>query len=67
MRPTKLATHRAGFMKQMRAVISPHNEGMNLGRVMLKLTGGRAPQRILCVGHSLGGAVRLLACWLAGH
>ena len=47
----------SGFIKQMRAVISSRNPAMNLGRVMLKLGGGRPPHRIICVGHSLGGAV----------
>ena len=35
-------------------------------QVMLKLGGGRPPDGIVCIGHSLGGAVaQLAALWLA--
>ena len=37
---------------------------MNLGRVLLNLSDGRAPQRVFVIGHSLGGAVaQLAALW----
>ena len=54
----------AGFVKQLRAVLSRSDPAMNLGRVLLKLSDGRAPQRVVAIGHSLGGAVaQLAALW----
>ncbi len=51
-------------MKKLRAVLSRTDPAMNLGRVLLKLSGGRAPQRVVAIGHSLGGAVaQLAALW----
>ena len=34
-------------------------------QVILKLSGGRPPDRVVCIGHSLGGAVaQLAALWI---
>lgn len=57
----------AGFASQLNAVISLTNPEMNLGRVILKLSGGREPARLVCVGHSLGGAVAHLAALCSGR
>ena len=58
----------AGFMQQFAAVVDDANPAMHMGRVLRELSGGRCPNRVLCTGHSLGGALAtlgggpLLAC-----
>ena len=33
---------------------------MHIGKVLRELSGGRLPNRVLCTGHSLGGALATL-------
>ncbi|BDA46012.1 probable lipase at C-terminar half [Coccomyxa sp. Obi] len=55
-----------GFMQQFAAVVDESRPGMHLGKVLAELSGGRKPNRVLCTGHSLGGALATLgAAWAA--
>ncbi len=51
---------RAGFLQQFAAVVDESRPGMHLGKVLAELSGGRKPNRVLCTGHSLGGALATL-------
>ena len=50
----------AGFMQQFAAVCRPDEPEKNMAKVIEKLSGGKTPTRILCCGHSLGGALATL-------
>ena len=50
----------AGFMQQFAAVSSMAKPEENLAEVINQLSGGREPNRVLCCGHSLGGALATL-------
>eukprot|EP00884_Botryococcus_braunii_P010106 jgi/Botrbrau1/19097/Bobra.0077s0011.1 len=55
-----------GFLQQFSAVVNPDIEDLNIGAVLKKLSGGKIPTRVLCTGHSLGGALATLgATWAA--
>lgn len=54
----------AGFMQQFAAVVDESKPGMHLGLVLAELSGGRKPTRVLCTGHSLGGALATLGAAL---
>ena len=45
-----------GFLQQFIGVCKPHQPEDDLAAVVHELSGGRAPSRVLCCGHSLGGA-----------
>ena len=49
-----------GFMQQFAAIVDNQRPGQHIGEVLKKLSGGRRPTRILCTGHSLGGALATL-------
>ena len=51
---------RAGFLKQFMGVCKPDQTHGHLAAVVRELSGGRAPSRVLCCGHSLGGALATL-------
>lgn len=50
----------AGFLKQFMGVCKPDQGHGDLAAVVSELSGGRAPARVLCCGHSLGGALATL-------
>ena len=50
----------AGFLKQFMGVCKPDQTHGNLAAVVHELSGGQAPSRVLCCGHSLGGALATL-------
>ena len=50
----------AGFMQQFAAVSSMAKPEENLAEVINQLSGGQDPNRVLCCGHSLGGALATL-------
>lgn len=50
----------AGFMQQFAAIVDNQRPEQHIGEVLKKLSGGRKPTRILCTGHSLGGALATL-------
>jgi hypothetical protein len=50
----------AGFLQQFAAVVDDANPAMHMGKVLRELSGGRSPNRVLCTGHSLGGALATL-------
>ena len=50
----------AGFLKQFIGVCQPHHPHKYLAAVLTQLSGGRKPSRVLCCGHSLGGALATL-------
>eukprot|EP00887_Chlorella_sp_A99_P002580 scaffold6.g2580.t1 len=55
-----------GFLQQCLAVTSTANPDCNLGCALARLSGGAAPTRVICAGHSLGGAVAtLVSVWAA--
>ena len=55
-----------GFLQQILSVTSATNRACNIGVALSELSGGRAPTRVICTGHSLGGAVATLAAtWAA--
>ena len=56
----------AGFLQQFAAVVDESRPGMHLGKVLAELSGGRKPNRVLCTGHSLGGALATLGACSAG-
>lgn len=47
-------------MQQFAAVCRPDEPEKNMAKVIEKLSGGKTPTRILCCGHSLGGALATL-------
>lgn len=49
-----------GFLQQFGAVLNPDDDTMNIGKVLNELSGGRPINRVLCTGHSLGGALATL-------
>lgn len=50
----------AGFLQQFAAVVDESKPEMHLAKVLAELSGGRVPNRVLCTGHSLGGALATL-------
>ena len=59
--PTRTHFHfAAGFMQQFAAVSSMAKPEDNLAEVINQLSGGQDPNRVLCCGHSLGGALATL-------
>ena len=56
----------AGFQQQLSAVLNADDVEHNIGEALMKLSGGRQPNRVICTGHSLGGALATLcAPWCA--
>ena len=55
----------AGFLQQFAAVCRPGPADTNIAAVLKELSGGRAPNRVICCGHSLGGALATLGMALA--
>lgn len=56
----------AGFLQQFVGVCKPDQPHADLAAVLQQLSGGRAPTRVICTGHSLGGALATLgASWAA--
>eukprot|EP00892_Ulva_mutabilis_P000708 jgi/Ulvmu1/10638/UM066_0018.1 len=55
-----------GFMNQFKSVCDPEVDDRHIGIVLDELSGGVTPTRVLCCGHSLGGALATLAAaWAA--
>ncbi|CAK0771966.1 hypothetical protein CVIRNUC_003915 [Coccomyxa viridis] len=55
-----------GFLQQFAAVIDDEKPHLHLGKALAELSGGRQPNRVICTGHSLGGALATLgAAWSA--
>ena len=50
----------AGFLQQFAAVIDDEKPHLHLGKALAELSGGRQPNRVICTGHSLGGALATL-------
>ena len=50
----------AGFLKQFMGVCNPDKTHGTLAAVVMELSGGQVPSRVLCCGHSLGGALATL-------
>ena len=50
----------AGFLQQFAGVCRPDKPEKNMSTVLEQLSGGRTPTRVLCCGHSLGGALATL-------
>ena len=50
----------AGFLQQFAAVSSLADPENSLSEVLKELSGGAVPNRVLCCGHSLGGALATL-------
>ncbi len=50
----------AGFLQQFAGVCRPDMPEKNMSSVIEQLSGGRIPTRVLCCGHSLGGALATL-------
>ncbi|KAL0041862.1 hypothetical protein WJX79_007144 [Trebouxia sp. C0005] len=56
----------SGFLQQFAGVCRPDVPEKNMSSVIEQLSGGRVPTRVLCCGHSLGGALATLgATWAA--
>ncbi len=49
-----------GFLLQFLGITSASDPARNLGIALRELSGGRQPDRVICVGHSLGGALATL-------
>ena len=47
-------------MKQFVGVCRPHKPENDLAAVLMQLSGGQIPSRVICTGHSLGGALATL-------
>ncbi len=47
-------------MQQFAAIVDNNRPEQHIGEVLKRLSGGKAPSRILCTGHSLGGALATL-------
>ena len=54
----------AGFLQQFAAVCHPDRSETNMAAVLKELSGGQTPNRVICCGHSLGGALATLGQWL---
>lgn len=54
----------AGFLQQFAGVCRPDEPEKNMATVVEQLSGGRTPSRVLCCGHSLGGALATLGAHL---
>ena len=50
----------AGFMQQFADIVDEGNSDQHIGRVLERLSEGRKPSRVICTGHSLGGALASL-------
>ena len=50
----------AGFLQQFAAVCHPDRAETNMAAVLRELSGGETPNRVICCGHSLGGALATL-------
>lgn len=50
----------AGFLQQFAAVCHPDRPELNIAAVLRELSGGQTPTRVICCGHSLGGALATL-------
>ena len=55
----------AGFLQQFAGVCRPEEPEKNMGTVVEQLSNGRTPTRVLCCGHSLGGALATLGAHLS--
>jgi Lipase (class 3) len=56
---------RAGFMRQFASVTDVEHPERHIGLVMNELSNASEPTRVLCCGHSLGGALATLgAAWV---
>ena len=49
-----------GFLQQFAAVCDPDRAETNLAAELRELSGGQTPTRVICCGHSLGGALATL-------
>ena len=47
-------------MQQFAAVCHPERAETNMAAVLKELSGGQTPNRVICCGHSLGGALATL-------
>ena len=47
-------------MQQFAAVCNPDKPDTNIAAVLKELSGGQTPNRVICCGHSLGGALATL-------
>ncbi len=47
-------------MQQFAAVCNPEKPETNMAAVLKELSGGQNPNRVICTGHSLGGALATL-------
>ena len=56
-----------GFMNQFRSVTDPDTPERHIGMVFEEISGGATPTRVLCCGHSLGGALATLASAWASY
>ena len=59
-----MALSRAGFLQQFAGVCRPDAPDKNMATVVEQLSNGRTPTRVLCCGHSLGGALATLGAHL---
>jgi Lipase (class 3) len=60
------ATAHLGFLTHFTGLTSATDEERNVATALLKLTGGKIPARVICTGHSMGGALACLgATWSA--
>ena len=50
----------AGFLQQFASVIDDSRPHLHLAKALEELSGGRQPNRVICTGHSLGGALATL-------
>ena len=48
-------------MRQFASITDAEHPERDIGRVLDELSSGQAPTRVLCCGHSLGGALATLA------
>lgn len=55
----------AGFLQQFAGVCRPEEPEKNMATVVEQLSNGRTPTRVLCCGHSLGGALATLGAHLS--
>lgn len=59
----------AGFLQQFAAVCHPERSETNMAAVLRELSGSQTPTRVICTGHSLGGALATLGlhCFAQYH
>lgn len=50
----------AGFLQQFAAVTDDDRPHLHLAKALAELSGGKQPNRVICTGHSLGGALATL-------